>query len=255
LIFEVSDDLLRHRGSALLELWYFRPDSPSGVTFDRRARGRLLGLSPDGRWLVTTCSGLFGTNMLWDLRANTPARSTHFVDGQPLASCVAFTLDSCRLVTTGASPGGGIGLWDLEGASPAKSREKPLPHVTLEGYQASVSELTVSSDGRWLAVAGEPVKMGDWMDLFPAPIPTVQLFRLDVPDIGGSMRILRGHSDTVMHLAFSPNGKWLVTGSLDGTVRLWNLDLETLVDQARRLAGRELTLLERERYLPEDTMQ
>ena len=39
---------------------------------------------------------------------------------------------------------------------------------------------------------------------------------------GKLLRTLEGHTDTVLALAFSPNGNMLASGSADGTVRLWN---------------------------------
>ena len=35
---------------------------------------------------------------------------------------------------------------------------------------------------------------------------------------------LRGHEDEVSSLAFSPDGKWLVSGDLTGSVRVWNVE-------------------------------
>ena len=50
-------------------------------------------------------------------------------------------------------------------------------------------------------------------------------------------------------LAISPDGRWLVTGSDDKTVRIWELRIDALIDRARRLAGRELTVNERKHYM------
>jgi len=33
--------------------------------------------------------------------------------------------------------------------------------------------------------------------------------------------VLRGHTSWVMGLAFSPDGKWIASASLDGTVKVW----------------------------------
>ncbi len=35
--------------------------------------------------------------------------------------------------------------------------------------------------------------------------------------------ILQGHEDSLTTLSFSPDGRWLATGSYDKTTRLWNM--------------------------------
>ena len=36
-------------------------------------------------------------------------------------------------------------------------------------------------------------------------------------------RVLKGHTHWIWSVAFSPDGRWLVTGSFDDTTRLWDL--------------------------------
>jgi WD40 repeat protein len=71
--------------------------------------------------------------------------------------------------------------------------------------------------------------------------------------------ILRPHKGLVMCVAFSPDGRWVVTGSDDGSARVWRterLDKSTLDSRSRdellELAGqrvtRQLTAEEREMY-------
>jgi len=48
----------------------------------------------------------------------------------------------------------------------------------------------------------------------------VQLWR--VAD-GTLLRTLKGHTDEVTGVAFTPDGRLLVSGSKDGTIRLWGV--------------------------------
>lgn len=56
---------------------------------------------------------------------------------------------------------------------------------------------------------------------------TIQLF--DVV----SLRLVRkfeGHTDRITDLSFSEDGKWLVSSSMDGTLRIWDVILARQID-------------------------
>jgi WD40 repeat protein len=60
---------------------------------------------------------------------------------------------------------------------------------------------------------------------------------------------LSGHRGAVWRLAFSPDGSKLASSSSDGTVRVWALDLDDLVEIARERLTRLLTDEECRQYL------
>jgi WD40 repeat protein len=90
-----------------------------------------------------------------------------------------------------------------------------------------VYKLAFSPDGRWLANAGRARGGAGtlWHSLTGAGADAepVRLWR--VAD-GALVQALR-HPEDVMYVAFSPDGRWLVTSGDDGVVTLWKLRLGT----------------------------
>ncbi|CCW63031.1 unnamed protein product [Phytomonas sp. EM1] len=57
------------------------------------------------------------------------------------------------------------------------------------------------------------------------------------------LQTLKGHSDTVSLLSFSPSGEWLASGSLDSTIRLWSTETWVTVYTLSDLYGEITTCL------------
>jgi len=81
------------------------------------------------------------------------------------------------------------------------------------------------------------------------PPGTDRTVRLWDVDTGVQRLVLRGHELIVGRVAFSPDGSKLASGPLDGTARVWALDLDDLIKIARRELTRELTEAECRQYL------
>jgi WD40 repeat protein len=66
---------------------------------------------------------------------------------------------------------------------------------------------SISPNGEWFATTnGETGEVSVW------------------PVKGGAPKIFKGHSGRILTMTFSPDSRWLATGGLDRTVRLWSLE-------------------------------
>jgi Tol biopolymer transport system component len=100
---------------------------------------------------------------------------------------------------------------------------------TLSGGSECIYAVTFSPDGQWLA-SGSRDKgwFGEILEhIFGDRFAgrkgkTIRLW--NVRD-GTLVQTLAEHSNDVYSLDFSPDGKWLASGSSDATVKLWQLDL------------------------------
>jgi hypothetical protein len=101
------------------------------------------------------------------------------------------------------------------------------PHV------GAVTAVAFSRDGRWLGIATDEgrIRLCD-----PATGIERAVFQaVDLPAQAAHDRRVRV-SHGAEALAFSADGKWLLAGGPDGSVRLWEVDTQ---QEARRLAGHE----------------
>jgi WD40 repeat protein len=135
-------------------------------------------------------------------------------------------------------------LWDISTGAVLRS---------YVGHTAAVRALTISPNERWLASAGASKEDGDgtlriWnfatgaeqSKYFPMPGWTYSaawspddstlatthdngLLQLrDVRDLS-SVRELKGHVNRIWYAAFSPDGRSLISGSVDTTARIWDV--------------------------------
>ncbi len=153
-----------------------------------------LAVSPDGRLLYTSGAGL--PSRLWDMDTGKFLREFPFKQNGPARP--AFSPDS-RFVLHGSK--GEVRLWDVQTGKEAGAFDG------LEQYLSAA----FSPDGRFLLTAD--LQLGD-----DSP--------LRVWDVAGRKEVarLRGHSGHGPEgVDISPDGRYAVTSSQDGTVRVWRL--------------------------------
>jgi len=153
-----------------------------------------LAFSPDGKALASASDD--GTVKLWDAGTGREMRTLKGHSGE--VWCVAFSPDGRTVVSGGSDRT--LRRWSVEAQGPP---------VVLKGDWGPVTSVAFSPDGRYLTWGtGEPLMSG--------------LVYVRGIEAGSPLTPLQGHTDRVDCVAFSPDGKVVVSGSWDGTVRLWD---------------------------------
>lgn len=195
-----------------------------------------VAYSPDGSWIAT--GGRDGVARIWDVESGREVLSLAGHTGGGIVS-LAFSADGDLLLTGGLDDT--TRVWDV---GLAGARE----WVTVPGATGTFPGVDFSPDGRWFAAPAEPAGVTVWDTETGAEVITLTdratklttvtfspdgalvaaasdaSFRPPVWDVEtGELRFkLEGHTEPPHMVAFSPGGTRLVTGSDDGTARIWD---------------------------------
>jgi WD40 repeat protein len=121
-----------------------------------------------------------------------------------------FTPDGQKIISV--SEDKTIRLWNANTGEMLKKFESEIGDGSKGMFYAS----DVSPDGSLLAVAGYTVT------------PDNQIY-IAIIDLNKGIQVATalGHKDVINSLAFTGNGKYLVSGSNDGTLKVWKVDAST----------------------------
>jgi WD40 repeat protein/serine/threonine protein kinase len=178
-----------------MRLWDVSQESRTRLFKGHEREVLSLAASKDGSKLIS--ASFDNTIKLWDLK--NPQKSKTFKSHKDAVHSVAFHPNDHSFAS--GSKDGTVCIWRFY-------RQKPL-QIVREGIEGAVRSLAYRPDGSLLAIAGAGKKIHLWV--------------LDKETLAGPLCApLMGHTKIISTLAFCPKGRYLVSGSDDHTVRIWD---------------------------------
>ncbi|GAQ87438.1 Transducin/WD40 repeat-like superfamily protein [Klebsormidium nitens] len=185
-------------------LRYLSLHNNSYLRYFKGHRDRVVSLCMSPKNDMFMSGSLDHTVRLWDLRSNA-CQGLMRVRGRP-----AVAYDEQGLVFAVSMEGGAIKLFDV------RSYDKgPFDTFLVGGDTAEVTSMKFSNDGKHMLLS----TANSWLYVLDAfEGHKLHTFELQPVEGGGTLEA-----------SFSPNGQFIVSGSGDGTIRVWSVESGTEV--------------------------
>jgi WD40 repeat protein len=121
---------------------------------------------------------------------------------------VTFTKDGRYLVSAGDDKV--VRVWNLKTGKTVRTLRGQIG----AGHEGKIHAMALSPDERWLAVGG-------WLQGNREESDAIRLYNFSTDKL---VMLLKGHTNVVSSLAFSPNSRYLVSASQDNNAIIWDIN-------------------------------
>lgn len=193
-----------------IRLWKFSPNTTEPAIRDTNSGSELeyhivMALSPDATRLAATSSAGNRIHPIWVWDANTGKLLFTLKAQARGIQTLVFSADGKTLAS--GNIGNTIRLWDMETGT-----YRAAFKISKSGFHG----LTFSPNGKLLASGSDDGKVRLWDATIKKQEGLGTLGRY------AAMLTIRGHKHRVSALAFSPDGKTLITAGTYGNIRAWD---------------------------------
>ena len=188
---------------------------------------RSIAFSPDGQRVLA--GALDGTLMSWDVATGTDRRRFRAAQSTPPAAVwsIAYSPDGQTVVSSGGYvgengliTGGEVIVWDT-----ATGHERRR----FSGFTNGINTAVFTTDGAHILLG-----LGSYA--LPEKVALDSRILLIDTETGSVTHELVGHTDYVVSIAVSPDGRSALSSSFDGSIRRWDL---TTGQERSRFIGHE----------------